>query len=72
VGLPVAVFVGAGAKADLPFAFDVGVEVAVGDGGAEGGAAAMVDVRDPGCWVAITPMTEGWFGPLVDELVDTG
>lgn len=72
MGLPVAVVVGVGAKADLPFAVDVGDGVAVGDGAAAGRAAAVVDVRALGCWVATTPTTKGWFGPLVDELVDTG
>jgi len=72
VGLPVAAFVGVGANADLPFAVDVGDGVAVGDGAAAGRAAAMIDVRAPGCWVATTPTTKGWFGPLVDELVDIG
>ncbi|HEY8787775.1 MAG TPA: hypothetical protein VIM10_01370 [Actinopolymorphaceae bacterium] len=82
--LPFTLFVGVGAKADLPFTLDVGDEVvvgdelAVGDGAtagrraAIGDGAAVDDGRPRGCWVATTPTTTGWFGRLVDELVDTG
>jgi hypothetical protein len=63
---------GVGANADLPFTVDVGDGVVVGDGTAAGRRATVVDARPPGCWVAATPTTTGWFGPLVDELVGTG
>ena len=44
----------------------------MGDATAAGRGATVVDAWPPGCWVATTPTTTGWFGPLVDELVGTG
>jgi len=70
VGLPVAAFVGVGANADLPFTVGDGTDV--GDAAAAGRGATVVETWPAGCWVATTPTTTGWFGRLVDELVDTG